>query len=220
MKFAFEFAKYEIIIGLIIITVVFLLPVMFVKNAYIKVVLLVLFVSLFAFWMQFFRDPSRNISKAKNNVLAPADGKIQEIEKIFEDNLLHKQMIKIGIFMSPFNCHINRIPIDGIVQNLIYTKGKKLPAYKEEAKYLNENMITHLHGNNIDILVKQIAGIFARRIKNKLKLKMSVTQGEVFGMILIGSKTEIYIPEEKIEKILVNINDAVKAGESILAIIK
>ncbi|MFN7181311.1 MAG: phosphatidylserine decarboxylase [Planctomycetota bacterium] len=220
MKLAFEFAKYEIISGVIIIVALFFLPALFFKNFILKIISGGFFLISLLFWLQFFRNPVRNIPQSPTSVVAPADGKIVEIEEIYEENLLAKQVIKIGIFMSPFDCHINRIPVNGTVVNVVYTKGKKLPAYSNRAKYLNENMITHIRGNNIDIVVKQIAGVFARRIKNKLRPGMNVTQGEVFGMILLGSKTEIYIPKEKIDKIEGKINEKVKAGEDVLVKIK
>lgn len=217
---AFEFASKEIIIGLVVILVIFGLPVILIKNITIKVAFTIILILLAIFWLQFFRDPDRVPQELANAILSPADGKIVEIENVFEEQITKRNMTKIGIFMSPFNCHINRIPISGVVENLVYKAGRKLPAYTNQAKHLNENMITHIKNGTIDILVKQIAGIFARRIKNKLRPAMKVKQGEKFGMILIGSKTEIYIPQENIDKITIAINDKVKAGQSILAIIK
>lgn len=217
---AFEFASKEIIIGLVVILIIFGAPVILIKNITIKVAFTIILILLAIFWLQFFRDPDRVPQELANAILSPADGKIVEIENVFEEQITKRNMTKIGIFMSPFNCHINRIPISGVVENLIYSPGRKLPAYTNQAKHLNENMITHIKNGTIDILVKQIAGIFARRIKNKLRPAMKVKQGEKFGMILIGSKTEIYIPQENIDKITIAINDKVKAGQSILAIIK
>jgi phosphatidylserine decarboxylase len=220
MPLAFEFAFYEIVAGLLIELAVFGLPIILIKHLYIRIILICLLLLFSIFWLQFFRNPPRKIVPNPDNILAPADGKVVEIVKVFEDRILKKNVIKIGIFMSPFDCHINRIPVNGTVENLLYSKGKKLPAYTEGATSLNENMITHIKNNRIDIVVKQIAGVFARRIKNKLQLKMEVIAGEPFGMILIGSKTEVFIPEENIDKIMVKINDRVKAGISILATIK
>lgn len=216
----FEFAAKEIIIGLVIISILFGLPIFVIKNVHAKIAFTILLLFFLIFWLQFFRDPERTIIKSEKHILSPADGKVVEIENVFENMITNKEVIKIGIFMSPFNCHINRIPLDGTVESLIYTPGKKLPAYTEQARQLNENMITHIKNGTMSILIKQIAGIFARRIRNKLQIGMNVKQGEKFGMILIGSKTEIYIPKENIDKIAVAINDSVKAGESILAIIK
>lgn len=220
MNLAFEFATKEIIIGLVIILLLFGIPIALIKNICAKIVFTVLLLFFMIFWLQFFRDPERTITTSNKHILSPADGKVVEIENIFEDRITNKEMVKIGIFMSPFNSHINRIPISGTVENLIYTPGKKLPACAQQAKQLNENMITHIKNGTINILIKQIAGIFARRIRNKLQVGMDMEQGEKFGMILIGSKTEIYIPKENINKITTAINDIVKAGESILVIIK
>ncbi len=220
MSLAFEFAAKEIIIGLVIILILFGLPIAAIKNIYAKVVFITLLLFFLIFWLQFFRNPPKTIIRSEKHILSPADGKVTEIENVFEDKITNKEMIKIGIFMSPFSCHINRIPIDGTVEGLIYTPGKKLPAYTQQAKQLNENMITHIKNGKMDILIKQIAGIFARRIKNKLQIGRNVKQGEKFGMILIGSKTEIYIPKENCHKIVVAINERVEAGKSILVIIK
>lgn len=217
---AFEFATTEIIIGILIIIILFGTPLILIKNSYTKIIFTILLLFSILFWLQFFRDPKRNIIKSDNYILSPADGKIVEIDTVFDEKFTKKNMTRIGIFMSPFNCHINRIPTDGVVENLIYTPGKKLPAYLDQAKQLNENMVTHIKKGTMDILIKQIAGIFARRIKNKLQYNTKVVQGEKFGMILIGSKTEIYIPQENIDKIMVSINEIVKAGESVLAIVK
>jgi phosphatidylserine decarboxylase len=220
MRLAFEFAAKEIVIGVVIIILFFLVPALLVKTALLRGFFFACFLLLLVLWLNFFQHPKRDIVQNSKHFLSPADGKVVEVSEIFEDNFLKKKVVKIGIFMSPFNCHINRIPLGGRVVNLKYTEGGKLPAYSKNATSLNENMVIHFKNENVEFLVKQIAGIFARRIKNNLKVGQEVLQGEPFGMILIGSKVEVFFPSENVEKILVKTNDKIKAGETILIVIK
>lgn len=175
----------------------------------------------FLFTLYFFRDPSREIPNDNNLILSPADGKIIEINEVIEDTFIKGPSIKIAIFLSVFDVHINRSPCDGKIIFLEYRKGKFFVASNPKATRQNErNSIGLISSNSFKILIRQIAGIIAQRIVCGINLNQEVKKGMQIGMIKFGSRTEIYIPKNKIEKVNVKLNDRVKGGESILGVIK
>lgn len=155
----------------------------------------------------FFRNPKRNIIYNPELVLAPADGKVMSIETIFEDQFFNEPAIKVSIFLSIFDVHINRIPIDGTITFQNYTCGKFKPAYKESAPLQNERHTIGLERNGIKIMITQVAGILARRIVSWVTLGDKVQQGQRFGMIKFGSCTEIIMP--------IDVELSVKKGEHV-----
>lgn len=183
------------------------------------VLLLISFFSLFflGFVVQFFRNPMRKLPEgAEAFFVAPADGKIVVIEEVFEGEYLQKKCWQISIFMSPFDVHANRNVISGEVYYVKHHHGKYLVAWHPKASSENERN-TVVVGNERDVvLVRQIAGAVARRICCYVEAGMQVTQGEEYGFIKFGSRTDIFIPLES--KVLVSLGMQVYAGQSILAI--
>lgn len=167
------------------------------------------------FCLYFFRNPERNIPTHNNMVLAPADGKILEINTVYEDKYLNSEAKQVRIFLSLFNVHINRMPLAGTVEWVDKKGGIFLPAYRQEAGELNARNYVGLISDYGRILVIQITGIIARRIICWAKPGDSLRSGERFGLIRFGSCTEIYLPLEA--RIEVLPGQKVKAGETIIA---
>lgn len=162
----------------------------------------------------FFRNPDRNIPLQPDTIVSPADGKVMSVEKIIEDSFFQAEVTRIRIFLSIFNVHINRSPIDGTVVYQEYRSGKFLPAFQEEAAIKNEQNLVGMQNDDFRILVNQIAGIIARRVVSWVKPGDSLKKGERFGLIKFGSCTEIYVPVNV--KVEVKKGDQVKGGETII----
>ena len=169
----------------------------------------------------FFRNPERVIPDNADNslVIAPADGKIIEIEEITpneEIGLPKNKYIKIGIFMNVFNVHVNRTPISGEIQKIVYKAGSFLNASLDKASEKNErSSMVIANDNNIKIIVVQIAGLIARRILGFVSEKQFLEQGERYGLIRFGSRVDIYMPLDA--TVTCAVGDKVVAGISKLA---
>jgi phosphatidylserine decarboxylase len=166
------------------------------------------------FMLYFFRDPERTVPQDKGIFVSPADGRVILIKEIREEEHLKTQVIKISIFMSPFNVHVNRAPCDGVVRTVKHTPGRFFAADKDEASMLNENIAMVLEGGEGTILVRQVAGFIARRAVCRVKAGDKLKRGERFGMIKFSSRLDVYLPLNA--KIKVKLGDRVKAGESVL----
>ncbi|MCE9607528.1 MAG: phosphatidylserine decarboxylase family protein [Planctomycetia bacterium] len=170
--------------------------------------------------ISFFRDPSRVVPVGPGLVVAPADGTIAEITRLDHDPFIGGPAVRIGIFLSIFNVHLNRSPIDARVARLRYHPGKFLNALNPESAILNENMVIGLEETTAPyrkLVVRQIAGLFARKIVCDLKPGQEVRRGERFGMIKLGSRTEIILPDEAGLEITVKVGDKVQAGSTLFA---
>ncbi len=187
----------------------------FVSNPYLKYSLFSIGILLFGFTLNFFRDPERKTPEGDNLVISPADGTILSVIETYEDEYLNSECIRIAIFMSPLNVHVNRIPISGKVEYLKYYPGKYLVAFEEKSSLNNERMSTGINSKFGKIKFTQIAGFIARRIVNELKLNQEVKAGERFGMIKFGSRVDVFIPKNA--KVNVIPEQKVYAGETILA---
>jgi phosphatidylserine decarboxylase len=165
----------------------------------------------------FFRDPERTPTVAENGLLAPADGTIINIEDVIEEDFIKGPAVKISIFMSLFDVHINRTPVSGSVAYLKHIPGKFLPAYHENASFDNEQTLIGIETTHGKILMKQVAGLVARRIVCNLREGDMVDQGEKIGMIKFSSRAEVFFKKSNNVKIKVNVMDQVFAGETILA---
>jgi len=163
------------------------------------------------FLFLFFRDPERDIGKG---IVACADGKIREINKLKDDKV--GECTKISTFMNLYNVHVNRIPLDGIIKNVVHKQGLHLPAFKKESEK-NEQLITIIDTNIGMIKVVQIAGTLARRIVPYIKKEDKLKKGEKIGIIRFGSRVDVYLPSKKIKTISVKTGDTVKAGETTIA---
>jgi phosphatidylserine decarboxylase len=176
---------------------------------------------LLVFVLAFFRDPNRQVSQENNLLLAPADGTIADIELIQANDYIDSPCLKVGIFLSIFNTHINRSPCPAKVEQITYKKGQYKDARHPLAGKVNESneiRLTKADKPEEKLIVKQISGAIARRIVCKLQPGQILTSGEKFGMIKFGSRTELYVPASEKAKCLVQVGDKVKAG--ITAIIR
>jgi len=144
----------------------------------------------------FFRDPERVISAGEGLVVAPADGRIVSIASGEGESLPVQSRTRISIFLSPLDVHINRIPVAGRIEEISYRAGKFLAAYKEEASRQNEQnalIIADAQGRKLGVV--QIAGVLARRIVCRVKPGDNMKRGERFGLIMFGSRTDLYLPQ-------------------------
>lgn len=172
---------------------------------------------LLLFIISFFRSPKRNFTVAHHQVICPADGKVVVIEEITDVEYFHDKRIQVSIFMSPANVHLNRIPMTGEVQYSQYHKGKYLVAWHPKSSTENERHSVVIKSDNVEILVKQIAGAVAKRIINYLKVGQVVMQGTEMGFIKFGSRVDVLLPVGT--ELNVKLNQNVKGGVTVLATI-
>ncbi len=170
--------------------------------------------------LMFFRDPQRQTLQDDALLLAPADGRIADIETVDEKDFIGGPAVRIGIFLSIFNTHINRAPCSAKVEKITYRPGKYLNAMNRLAGKVNEsnNLALRRTGSPQDrLLVRQISGAIARRIVCAAHEGQQLAGGERFGMIKFGSRTELYVPAGTQIECLVRVGDKVKAGMTPLA---
>lgn len=195
-----------------------ILFIVFVVFYFINKLLSILPLLLILFVLFFFRDPERNITIDEKCFLSPADGKIIEISEIYEDQFFKSKAIKVSIFLSLFNIHVNRSPITGKVTYKSYRPGKYLPAFKSHASEINERNTIGIENEYTKVLVHQITGFVARRIVCWSNIGDFLKQGERFGLIKFGSCTEIIVPIDT--EIKVKVGDSVKGGLTVIGVIK
>lgn len=195
--------------------------------SYIAVLVLI---SIFAYWLRpglailagilllfilyFFRNPERKISDEPLTLVSPADGVVMDVERVFEDRFLKGESIRIRIFLSLFNVHVNRSPMEGEVVYRAYREGKMLPAFKSHASELNEKNFIGIENEHLHILVTQVTGFLARRIVCWAKEGDTLQKGERFGLIKFGSCIEIFLPPDV--EVFVSTGDKVRGGETII----
>jgi phosphatidylserine decarboxylase len=175
---------------------------------------------LVGFTLFFFRDPRRNIPKEAETIVAPADGRITEIAQVREDSYLNASACKVGIFLSLFDVHLNRAPYSGKVEFVKYTPGKFLNAGNLESSKVNEANAVGIATKKCKMLLRQIAGIIARRIVCELKEGDRVETGQKIGMIKFGSRTELYVPVDSGFELRVKLGQKVKAGETVIGVFR
>jgi len=171
---------------------------------------IVLFLMM-VFFLVFFRDPERDIGEG---VVAPADGKIREISRVKDDDV--GECTKISTFMNLYNVHVNRMPFDGVIKDIIHIDGSHLPAFKKESER-NERVIITANTDIGTIKIIQIAGTLARRIIPYIKKGDKLKKGEKIGMIRLGSRVDVYLPVKKIKALNIKVGDVVRAGEDTIA---
>ena len=162
----------------------------------------------------FFRNPNRLIPKDTGLLVSPADGVVMDITEIEENKFLKDKAKKVTIFLSVFNVHLNRTPIEGTIAYREYRPGKMVPAYKSHAADVNETNYVGIQNDKLKVLVTQITGLIARRIVCWVETGEQVKRGDLFGLIKFGSCTEIMVPLNV--EILVKKGDKVKGGETII----
>ena len=176
--------------------------------------------TLITIWVYyFFRDPERIIIQDKNYLVSPADGTISSIAEVngpIELGLESKKFTRVSIFMNIFNCHVNRAPSSGEIEDIFYKPGKFLNASLDKASEENERNYFKIKDNKTSdgIVIVQIAGLVARRIVTQVEKKQSITQGQRIGMIRFGSRVDVYYNERKT---MVKAGQNVSAGESLIA---
>ena len=178
--------------------------------------LLAFLLTLLAIWVAyFFRDPERPGERGRHLVVAPADGKIVQIAEVDEPAFLQSRSMRISIFMNVFNVHVNRYPVSGTVRFAHYNKGKFFNAAADKASLENEQSSVGIENEGHRILVRQIAGLIARRIVTYGKVGEQVKQGDRMGIIRFGSRVDIFVPVGS--KILVKVGQTSVAGVTVLA---
>ena len=175
---------------------------------------------LITIWVYyFFRDPERTIIEDDNYLVSPADGLITTIKEEMgpiEMGLEKKSFIKVSIFMNVFDCHVNRTPFSGKIEDIFYKPGKFLNASLDKASKENERNYFKIKNikTNEEIIVVQIAGLIARRIVTQVQKNQDLKQGERIGMIRFGSRVDLYFNKRKV---MVKVGQNVIAGESLIA---
>ncbi|MBX3423217.1 MAG: phosphatidylserine decarboxylase family protein [Pirellulaceae bacterium] len=166
----------------------------------------------------FFRNPNRQIPQAPHLVVAPADGTISDVERLDYDEYIGGPAVKVGIFLSIFNVHINRAPVACRVVGLKYQPGKYLNALRPESARENEQVALMLESRDgcRPMIVRQITGAIARRIVCWVKPDDRLEAGQQFGMIKLGSRTELLVPDEPGLELRVQKGDKIKAGSTVL----
>ena len=176
-------------------------------------------VVLLVWLISFFRDPPRTIPNDDKAIVSPADGTVADITPLDEYEFIGQRSVRIGIFLSIFNVHINRAPTAGNVLELHYHPGEFINARSPECAERNEFMWIGMERRDrpqTRFAVRQISGMLARRIVCTLKPGQSVTGGEKFGMIKLGSRTELILPADLVD-VTVQVGDKLHAGADIVA---
>jgi len=202
---------YKIIfVTFIALTILSLLTWYFIPYMPLQYFLFLGFIIEFIWTISFFRVPNRQISFNDNYILSSADGKVVAIEEVIESEFFNDTRIMVSVFMSPFNIHVNWYPVKGKVIYTKYHKGKYLAAYNPKSSTDNERNSIVLENNRGEaMLIRQIAGVMARRIISYAKKDDVVEQGDEFGIIRFGSRVDFFLPTS------VNLN--VKIGDKVIA---
>jgi phosphatidylserine decarboxylase len=182
-------------------------------------VILLVSIVFYLIILQFFRNPFIPLPNEDKLVFAPADGKVVVIEETTETEYLNERRMQVSIFMSPINVHVNRSPIAGVVEFFKYHPGKYLVAWHPKSSTENERTtMVLLHKSGVKILVRQIAGALARRIKWYVKEGTPLAQGGEFGFIKFGSRVDVYLPLDA--EVLVSMDEKTKGGRTPIARLK
>ena len=177
--------------------------------------LTLLFVALVVYTFAFFRDPARTSPSDPDSVVAAADGVVADIVEIEETEVVKSTMKRVGIFLSVFDVHTNRAPVDGRITYREHRAGLCLDARSPDCSGKNESMTWAFENPRATLVVKQLTGAIARRIIGWSKVGDELRKGERFGMIRFGSRTEVYLPLDA--TILVKVGDRVSGGSTIIA---
>lgn len=175
----------------------------------------IVFLLLILFTLAFFRDPNRAVPGDANLIVAAADGKITDIVEIDENEVLKMKTRRVGIFLSIFDVHTNRAPIDGRILYRRHREGLYLDARRPDCSDKNEAMMWVFENPRVTLAVRQITGAIARRIVAWSEVGDELKKGERFGMIRFGSRTEVYLPLNA--EILVKTGEHVRGGSTIIA---
>jgi phosphatidylserine decarboxylase len=170
-------------------------------------------------WLEivyFFRDPERVISEAADTLVSPADGTVTNVEEVDDDDFPGGRALRISIFLSIFNVHVNRVPRTGKIVRVRYFPGAFLDAREPDSAVRNEQLWIDMVDNGRPLRVKQISGAIARRIVCWLREGESVQKGQRLGMIKLGSRTDLLIPIDHAREVCVKVKDKVRGGSTVL----
>ena len=170
-----------------------------------------LFLLISCLLIVFFRDPERSIGPG---VVAVADGKIREITTMHDTEV--GECIQISTFMNIHNVHVNRMPLDGTIEEITHYRGAHLPAFKKESEK-NERVVLLIHTDIGRIKIVQIAGTLARRIVPYVSKGNTVKKGGKIGLIRLGSRVDLYLPTKRIKPLAIQVTNKIKAGEDTIA---
>lgn len=204
---------------MLIVTALLLVALVFTIRSFVPLLfwpVVVLAVAFYGIILQFFRNPVREVMVADNNVVyAPADGRICVIEEVMETEYFKAKRLQVSIFMSPFNVHVNRNPVSGVVNYFKYHPGKYLVAWHPKSSTENERTTVVYNFGEGEILMRQIAGALAKRIKWYVQEGDRVQQGNDMGFIKFGSRVDLFLPLDA--KIEVTMNQQVKGNKTVVA---
>ncbi len=173
--------------------------------------------SLFALaCLGFFRDPERTPPAVTGAILAPADGRVMGVVDV--DDGWVGRAVRVSIFLSPLDVHVNRSPVAGLVRDVQCARGRFLAAYRDEASELNERCTVALEGDSARLTVRQIAGVLARRIVCRVRPGDKLQAGERYGLIRFGSRTDLVVPRGT--ELRVRVGDRVRGGETIMGVLR
>lgn len=178
----------------------------------------IIFIASFAlllFVISFFRIPKRILTIDDGKIISPCDGKVVVIEETFDDEYFKEKRLQISIFMSPANVHVNRNAVSGQVVYSKYHKGKYLVAWHPKSSTENERHSVVIKKNDVEVMIKQIAGAVAKRIVNYLQVGQQVEQAAEMGFIKFGSRVDLLLPIGT--KVLVELNQVVRGGLTVIA---
>ena len=185
-------------------------------DGHLKIILQSISIIVLLLILQFFRNPIRNTIINDKHIISPVDGKVVNIEKVYEKEYFKDERLQVSIFMSPLNVHVTRYPISGKVNYSKYHPGKYLVAWHPKSSEKNERTTVVLENKIIgEILYRQIAGALARRIVNYAEVGENVTQGKDAGFIKFGSRVDLFLPVDS--SLNIEINNHVRGGEDIIS---
>lgn len=176
------------------------------------------FLALALFVLFFFRDPERVAPEGKGVIVSPADGKVIVIKDVYEPDYLKQDVKQVSIFLSVFNVHVNRAPIGGTIETVKYNPGKFHVASVDKASLDNEQTGMVIVDGKNKVLVKQIAGLIARRIVCYAKPGDTIAAGERYGLIRFGSRVDLFLPKNT--ELMVKLGDRIKGSRDVIGIIK
>ena len=178
--------------------------------------LLAFLLTLVTLWVAyFFRDPERQGERGERIVVSPADGKVMSVTEVDEPVYLHGRALRVSIFLNIFNVHVNRYPVGGVVEYVRYAPGKFFNASVDRASIENEQMSVGINTGQTRVLVRQIAGLIARRIETYSREGERVAQGDRMGLMRFGSRMDVFLPVGS--PVRVRVGENVVAGVTVLA---
>ncbi len=205
-----------ILVTLFILMALVLLVMWLIPNPYVRYLLYAGFIIHLLWTMRFFRYPEREVNEGDAYILSSADGKIVALEETYEGEYFKEKRLLISVFMSPYDVHINWYPFSGVVKYVQYHPGLYLVAYHPKSSEENErNSIVLEKEEGKDVLIRQVAGIMARKIVNYAEVNAEAHQGAEFGIIRFGSRVDFYLPLNVDVK--VKMHEKVRARRTVIA---